>query len=204
MRPLFAGPSPRAWGKRLTINGIRKSFRTIPTGVGKTYREKFRPASRADHPHGRGENTRARGFSLSFYGPSPRAWGKRDWTDSEAIDQRTIPTGVGKTIFPVATAASYADHPHGRGENYSGGQKFLTKSGPSPRAWGKRKMTPSLFCSFRTIPTGVGKTFKRIKRIKSNSDHPHGRGENENPGKLDELSYGPSPRAWGKPPRPDD
>ena len=93
------GPSPRAWGKRARNVRYSRTLRTIPTGVGKTSIRSSRSITAADHPHGRGENIDYSFFLRHYSGPSPRAWGKHEQSRAVPEDGRTIPTGVGKTVF---------------------------------------------------------------------------------------------------------
>ena len=155
--------------------------------------------SPADHPHGRGENIRQKAEVGSYGGPSPRAWGKLRGEVRRVARQRTIPTGVGKTIRHHRNRYQKADHPHGRGENTVRKKRMRLGRGPSPRAWGKPLGERLLDVVERTIPTGVGKTRGRSRRARRLTDHPHGRGENSDSMATNDKCYGPSPRAWGKP-----
>ena len=92
-------------------------LRTIPTGVGKTWAKSPSRRIPTDHPHGRGENpVPPEGQTIST-GPSPRAWGKPNIVGPLSGSARTIPTGVGKTIWNGRNIRTATDHPHGRGEN---------------------------------------------------------------------------------------
>ena len=193
------GPSPRAWGEQRPPGTIQPGSRTIPTGVGRTVRRKMCVTIRTDHPHGRGENAASCMSSNGAGGPSPRAWGERDVGALLKRDARTIPTGVGRTEAQRGFPGSLADHPHGRGENFSAHVHAARECGPSPRAWGeppKRWTGPR---GRRTIPTGVGRTRARRASCTTCSDHPHGRGENDFTATSTGLLSGPSPRAWGEP-----
>ena len=192
------GPSPRAWGKRLKSEPGRCPTRTIPTGVGKTPRDRHRSGGFPDHPHGRGENSYSIYSAGGSNGPSPRAWGKPSCDAAHNQPRRTIPTGVGKTIVQKAGNVRRTDHPHGRGENSTSIPRPSTNSGPSPRAWGKPTQGPLESHTGRTIPTGVGKTHGGMYRHHLHADHPHGRGENGLPMRTEMSKFGPSPRAWGK------
>ena len=155
---LRRGPSPRAWGKRMKTPVAKREKRTIPTGVGKTWKYDPVEAIEADHPHGRGENLALRPRRLEACGPSPRAWGKRLLCRGVKMPKRTIPTGVGKTPNHRQNRRFFSDHPHGRGENPLCIQPKRHSCGPSPRAWGKLIKRNQCKRIFRTIPTGVGKT----------------------------------------------
>ena len=51
-----------------------------------------------------------------MYGPSPRAWGLLDGGLLRGHGERSIPTGVGTTAFPVYGVLLPTVHPHGRGD----------------------------------------------------------------------------------------
>ena len=155
-----SGPSPRAWGKPPIRRTGTRIVRTIPTGVGKTAPSTSAPTVYADHPHGRGENSQLCCRAGMGSGPSPRAWGKQ--LDLHVFYQavRTIPTGVGKTFLGNGKVLSKSDHPHGRGENVAPDGAPGCQVGPSPRAWGKHLVYFSRSVVTRTIPTGVGKTWR--------------------------------------------
>ena len=173
-----AGPSPRAWGELRGPGRRREERRTIPTGVGRTPGARARAIARADHPHGRGENNCINATARWMCGPSPRAWGEPGVCPRRARGGRTIPTGVGRTCSWTFSAGCRADHPHGRGENYFWYARTLDFRGPSPRAWGERSKNAEALSESRTIPTGVGRTCKRLAGCHRWPDHPHGRGEN--------------------------
>ncbi len=125
---------------------------------------------------------------------------------------------MGKTCGGFPRLTTMADHPHGRGENFSPATQRHIRAGPSPRAWGKpsrragrsdrRRTIPTGVgktgfadlsnTSTRTIPTGVGKTHNPLIPFANKTDHPHGRGENKSSKDFDCGVHGPSPRAWGK------
>src|SRR5258708_7769538 len=91
------GPSPRVWGehpgKLLDLVGLR----TIPTRVGRTFRNQL--------------------FHSMIAGPSPRVWGERPESEAIDLDSRTIPTRVGRTLTPGTGSIGTSDHPHACGEN---------------------------------------------------------------------------------------
>ena len=67
---------PRAWGRLKRQPGKLGLLGNTPTGVGKT-----RPGTRGawpgrKHPHGRGEDSGARGLRTSLGETPPRAWGR--------------------------------------------------------------------------------------------------------------------------------
>ena len=50
------GTSPRVWGKRWQVQGLRKANRNIPTRVGKTTYMTTVQGTYPEHPHACGEN----------------------------------------------------------------------------------------------------------------------------------------------------
>ena len=152
------GPSPRGWGKQCHPNHAAMCWRTIPTRVGKTGSQRKNPAWVPDHPHAGGENSAGSMSSSSDAGPSPRGWGKRRRQPEALLDQRTIPTRVGKTINRSKNETTKTDHPHAGGENSRSSLGVDSASGPSPRGWGKPSSRPPRASPWRTIPTRVGKT----------------------------------------------
>ena len=117
---LLDGPSPRAWGLRLSWAAIVKSA--------------------AVHPHVRGVYRRMPGKNVSLIGPSPRAWGL---LVSQIIIQgydRSIPTCVGFTTQNGRrNAGIYGPSPRAWGLRLDLSKSTDLTSGPSPRAWGLRK-----------------------------------------------------------------
>ena len=152
------GTSPRAWGKPKPRPSFALLVRNIPTGVGKTPLRLEICLLCAEHPHGRGENTRITTDSEGRRGTSPRAWGKHPKSLHEDLVGRNIPTGVGKTGATSPFGRSTPEHPHGRGENSSMTLRNRRIAGTSPRAWGKPPDDEAVIRRYRNIPTGVGKT----------------------------------------------
>jgi len=151
-----------------------------------------------DHPHARGENDGIRCSPWYLAGPSPRTWGERLDVARESHLIRTIPTHVGRTSWPAATALRIADHPHARGENGNVAKCAPRNGGPSPRTWGEPRLSCSFGLGLRTIPTHVGRTRSRSTQTPWLADHPHARGENGRRRRRADEVCGPSPRTWGE------
>ena len=195
----MTGPSPRVWGKLLSGGEVFPNLRTIPTRVGKTFCCDGRRFSASDHPHACGENSTNLSRSRRSFGPSPRVWGKLIVAKNVVHNARTIPTRVGKTGC-LQTGNRYStDHPHACGENGTAEPVYPYSGGPSPRVWGKQKFAMAVSGMSRTIPTRVGKTFRKKNAIAAWPDHPHACGENPLPRRQKWEEGGPSPRVWGKP-----
>ncbi len=152
------GPSPRAWGELPGYRFLTEGCRTIPTRVGRTASFSRQRECQSDHPHARGENSRAERPQLRRNGPSPRAWGELSTECWLSHGIRTIPTRVGRTSLLSLTHRPAPDHPHARGENLRRRLCSTRRVGPSPRAWGERSIQSRWLCSTRTIPTRVGRT----------------------------------------------
>ena len=132
--------------------------RSIPTGVGKTRRDRLSGERVEVHPHGCGENYEMNTDRTESLGPSPRVWGKRPERRRYILDRRSIPTGVGKTSAALSGSGGLSVHPHGCGENDGAELIAAHAYGPSPRVWGKPLRKALDRPSNRSIPTGVGKT----------------------------------------------
>ena len=117
-RPSRCGSSPRPWGTQPRGQAIELLRRFIPTPVGNTGRARPVAASRAVHPHARGEHQpgiRSADDELRFIptpvgntrhtsqhgwptsGSSPRPWGTRRQALHHVGRLRFIPTPVGNT-----------------------------------------------------------------------------------------------------------
>ena len=152
------GPSPRGWGELGMRRRRERSWRTIPTRVGRTYVGHLGSEYQPDHPHAGGENEAGEATSVSINGPSPRGWGERFTPPEHKCAPRTIPTRVGRTNEIQSLESLSADHPHAGGENFKKYFDFSFDSGPSPRGWGERRHQLRFLPDFRTIPTRVGRT----------------------------------------------
>ncbi len=192
------GPSPRAWGEPARNSIGNAAQRTIPTRVGRTFREYDMNAAVADHPHARGENSRRGVIWGQTRGPSPRAWGEPLPRRVFRETGRTIPTRVGRTAMSDSRESKKPDHPHARGENFKKRMSLTEARGPSPRAWGERRAARIRSHSSWTIPTRVGRTRRTAPDRRRLTDHPHARGENNIHRPVYPTTRGPSPRAWGE------
>ena len=191
------GPSPRAWGSRCRCDPRGPGGRSIPTCVGLTGRRLVRRSSGAVHPHVRGAHCLASANCAAVAGPSPRAWGSPTRHLIAPPGGRSIPTCVGLTRAGRSPSWPSTVHPHVRGAHWRRREKFSTPHGPSPRAWGSRHLTRTVFDSPRSIPTCVGLTRRANCSSASSAVHPHVRGAH--PGRVGRTGSGsgPSPRAWG-------
>ena len=70
------GSPPRAWGQSILNSGEDRNLRFTPTGVGTIRFPSLASAARSVHPHGRGDNRRARCVMRCVRGSPPRAWGQ--------------------------------------------------------------------------------------------------------------------------------
>jgi hypothetical protein len=109
---------------------------------------------------------------------TPRVWGKLGEAALKAVQNRFIPTGVGKTIRIWTWTISASVHPHGCGENDRRDRGAVRPLGSSPRVWGKPGQARRGRDYHRFIPTGVGKTHGTRPKAGAFTVHPHGCGEN--------------------------
>ncbi|AAZ56966.1 conserved hypothetical protein [Thermobifida fusca YX] len=140
-----------------------------------------RPRPSSAYPHVRGAHRALLDYTDGEPGPSPRAWGSLGAPVAAGQCRRSIPTCVGLTEI--------ADEL----------RKRIT--GPSPRAWGSPPSAWTQVSSTRSIPTCVGLTEGSPRCYCENAVHPHVRGAHLGREASWMLSSGPSPRAWGSPPR---
>ena len=192
-----AGPSPRAWGS-LTERSLKNlRTRSIPTCVGLTGSSACTRCWRSVHPHVRGAHIVAVNPCSSVVGPSPRAWGSLNSTDSAATIDRSIPTCVGLTSTAALVWSSTRVHPHVRGAHTYPDRLSRASPGPSPRAWGSRRGPGAGIPSRGSIPTCVGLTVQQVRAVAGKPVHPHVRGAHGIPARATGRPGGPSPRAWG-------
>src|SRR5450759_295626 len=191
------GPSPRAWGEQRVHLEHGRDSRTIPTRVGRTTTPTHQVATKADHPHARGENESALCAASRNSGPSPRAWGERNIITDRMGGIRTIPTRVGRTSVGQPFASPAPDHPHARGENAVTLPFANSHCGPSPRAWGWSAVRVGKRQCECVLPTRVGMVRRRRCEWLPNASSPHARGDGPDAAHTisDDIAF--SPRAWG-------
>ncbi len=192
------GSPPRSWGKPPGIVVQLRQRRFTPTLVGKTSSFQKLISSISVHPHARGENCHARSQARIRLGSPPRSWGKLAQSRRQWWHSRFTPTLVGKTTSPGSTTASPPVHPHARGENLTIFILAALALGSPPRSWGKRRPVLPRRALDRFTPTLVGKTTQERPARKSQTVHPHARGENAELGWLFDEGGGSPPRSWGK------
>ncbi len=148
-----------------------------PTGVGKTSPARHAAGRRQKHPHGRGEDERARERAVADQETPPRAWGRPPAKRGRPPPCRNTPTGVGKTVECWKVSPGRQKHPHGRGEDRRLSRRRPSNEETPPRAWGRRQDTGAYEDTLRNTPTGVGKTAPGCTLTTRTGKHPHGRGE---------------------------
>ena len=131
-------------------------------------------------------------------GPSPRARGRRAHINPKEPIMGSIPAGAGETAQNLLKLAIVGVHPRGRGGDVSSAHLFSRRTGPSPRARGRRVAALNPATSWGSIPAGAGETrFDGTYREKGKV-HPRGRGGDAQHQVFQILSLGPSPRARGR------
>ncbi len=113
------GAPPRAWGGQVSGEQSVRDLRSTPTCVGRTPAARSPSADPSEHPHVRGEDSRERTTRHGCPGAPPRAWGGHDRLGHHRAAARSTPTCVGRTSTATATANSWTEHPHVRGEDTS-------------------------------------------------------------------------------------
>ncbi len=130
------GSSPRPWGTPGAGGTRIAGRRFIPTPVGNAAQARRCASRGAVHPHARGERN---SFFIDFSeqdGSSPRPWGTHAPLFRQQRDGRFIPTPVGNAVSLIFFAASWAVHPHARGERVMRDDRDYWRTGSSPRPWG--------------------------------------------------------------------
>ena len=129
------------------------------------------------HPHTRGERQDGAGGNDADGGSSPHPWGTRQWYPPSRCKGRFIPTPVGNATAPLRVICATAVHPHTRGERVPRGGARASASGSSPHPWGTPSPTTPTSPELRLIPTPVGNAATAAWAARSESVHPHTRGE---------------------------
>ena len=174
----LVGTSPRVWGERERRVSLPRSYRNIPTRVGRTPRRSPRAWRSAEHPHACGENSIAISVSFCSVGTSPRVWGELQQLLLVICVSRNIPTRVGRTSSTRVPIRHISEHPHACGENRSMRGTTRAAIGTSPRVWGERCLRLNYATQLRNIPTRVGRTKEANDMNEIKTEHPHACGEN--------------------------
>ena len=192
------GSPPRAWGQSASACTTRTCTRFTPTGVGTINSHAQRAYTHPVHPHGRGDNNRARLGVIQSPGSPPRAWGQSCRWGRRTSYRRFTPTGVGTITKPPRVCSEGTVHPHGRGDNSQCRSSAIRIHGSPPRAWGQLPERDLITGASRFTPTGVG-TMPRVGgKSFARTVHPHGRGDNGPLRPPHSSSRGSPPRAWGQ------
>ncbi len=173
------GSSPRTWGTLDLHTGYAQSVRFIPTHVGNTAGMRRSSATRPVHPHARGEHHQVEAAGVWVRGSSPRTWGTPILVALLTGLGRFIPTHVGNTTSVQSQRWSHSVHPHARGEHSPNFAYRGAYIGSSPRTWGTLSLRTPALAPVRFIPTHVGNTRPRCWRCRTESVHPHARGEHD-------------------------
>ena len=156
--PPDQGSSPRGRGKHCVKLCICLIVRLIPARAGKTPHLSLGWLPQAAHPRAGGENNGAVSLTLSQYGSSPHARGKRSRSESS----------------PPTKAA----HPRMGGENLCYKQVTLVSLGSSPHARGKLNGRVDGNLAPGLIPARAGKTGRKRRWPCLSAAHPRAGGEN--------------------------
>ena len=166
--------------------------------MGKRHFPSVEQAYRRKHPHGRGEESASTIYACCIRETPPRAWGRDNSGYQYRRRDGNTPTGVGKSFACNLNCLYRRKHPHGRGEERkSRSMTEFTRETP-PRAWGRGSQSGKRENPRRNTPTGVGKSANQGNLQGDCWKHPHGRGEELLPLRLDARERETSPRAWGR------
>ncbi len=128
----------------------------------------------------------------------PRAWGRQDLWEGQAVVIGNTPTGVGKTSRRCWALIQVWKHPHGRGEDSASHASPRPSTETPPRAWGRLFSSHLKAFGAGNTPTGVGKTKKHGCLVRKIKKHPHGRGEDVCRHRRSRQASETPPRAWGR------
>ena len=90
------------------------------------------------------------------------------------------------------------DHPHACGDKRCVFEVLPLVSGSSPRVWGQVCGDTLLMAIFGIIPTRVGTSLFKARKITIYGDHPHACGDKEAIQTVSDDMTGSSPRVWGQ------
>jgi len=124
-------------------------------------------------------------------------WGTRPANGSIGSSFRFIPTHVGNTRHKERFGGLGGVHPHACGEHFFDYELFRNCYGSSPRMWGTQPLRDIEREINRFIPTHVGNTSLRPKRVSILPVHPHACGEHSIESRSNPVAVGSSPRMWG-------
>ena len=111
---------------------------------------------------------------------------------------RFTPTRVGKMAPGRSFGAGWSVHPHARGEDDVTWNVGAGHRGSPPRAWGRFDGVDENGQPIRFTPTRVGKMDPCSGTPRSDSVHPHARGEDGGRVLWAAGVHGSPPRAWGR------
>ncbi len=125
-------------------------------------------------------------------------WGKVRSLYSAFLILRFNPTCVGKRVAQFDRIQLRSVQPHVCGEKFSARDNDTRQFGSTPRVWGKDRVRSDHVEIFRFNPTCVGKRSLHRFRSLYSAVQPHVCGEKlmETTHKI--LSFGSTPRVWGK------
>ena len=194
----LAGSPPRAWGQPPWTWNDPDSTGFTPTCVGTAQPPRSPSPQVSVHPHVRGDSL-ALLMVQPFHSGSPlRAWGQRQAEVQEQPPVGFTPTCVGTAAAAPSPATPSRVHPHVRGDSFASPPPGNYVNGSPPRAWGQL-LDPALgHDAFRFTPTCVGTAQPPSCRPRSQTVHPHVRGDSIDGDVAGAFGHGSPPRAWGQ------
>ena len=149
------------------------------------------------HPHACGEIFRPAVEKIDRFGTSPRLWGDFPTGFLKCLNNRYIPTLVGRFRQTPILSLFTPVHPHACGEIISTWRSNELRCGTSPRLWGDSDSWSSIRRMFWYIPTLVGRLKAMRSYLAADTVHPHACGEIRIDVHDSAKNNGTSPRLWG-------
>ena len=157
----MAGSPPRMRGKPTIISSCTCITRITPAHAGKTGAYGRLCDAFKDHPRACGENMARCSAVQSVSGSPPRMRGKLIVGNLIRHARRITPAHAGKTSSPVRAGRLQQDHPRACGENDTGSERRLCRSGSPPRMRGKPRRLQKSALQDRITPAHAGKTLRK-------------------------------------------
>ena len=192
------GSSPRVRGERAALRPARPSPRIIPACAGRTTKDNVPPTITEDHPRVCGANRVMDCIDEDIAGSSPRVRGEPMPRYQRLGLHRIIPACAGRTSCGPSRTGVRPDHPRVCGANVMPDGYAGPLIGSSPRVRGERARSLPRRRTLRIIPACAGRTGRRQRPRRAETDHPRVCGANVSLSRAKLPTAGSSPRVRGE------